>query len=91
MTTISLKLPDALLREVEQAAEARRVGKSAVIRDCIEQGLRRRKISKKEITCLDMMGNWVGSVRGPLDLSTNRRYLIDAVAAHADRGRKNSR
>ena len=31
MTTISLKLPEALLREIAHEAEARRVGKSAVI------------------------------------------------------------
>ncbi len=91
MTTISLKLPDALLREVEREAEAKRVGKSAVIRDCIERGLRRGKPATETPSCLDLMGHMVGSFRGPSDLSTNRRHLVEAINAHAHRGRKNRR
>jgi hypothetical protein len=34
MTTFSLKLPEVLLREVEQEAAPRGVAKSAIIRDC---------------------------------------------------------
>ena len=90
MTTISLKLPEALLHEIEHEAEARRVGKSAVIRDFIERGLRRGKKSKSSVSCLDLMGNAVGSFRGPTDLSTNRRYLAQAIS-HANRSRKNPR
>ena len=90
MTTISLKLPEAVLREIEHEAEARRVGKSAVIRDCIELALRRGKKSKSSVTCLDLMGDAVGSFRGPRDLSTNRRHLADAIA-RAHRARKNPR
>ena len=90
MTTISLKLPEAVLREIAQEAEARRVGKSAVIRDCIERALRRGKKSRPSATCLDLMGDAVGSFRGPGDLSTNRRHLADAIA-RANRTRKNSR
>ena len=91
MTTISLKLPESLFREIEREAEARRVGKSSVVRDCIERALRRGKKRKDRVTCLDLMGDWVGSFRGPRDLSTTRRYLTQAVAAHAHRGRTNSR
>ena len=91
MTMISLKLPEALLREIAHEAETRRVGKSAVIRDCIERTLRRGKKTKKSVTCLDLMGDSVGSFRGPRDLSTNRRYLAEAITANANRGRKSSR
>ena len=90
MTTISLKLPEAVLREIAQEAEARRVGKSAVIRDCIERALRRGKKSKASVTCLDLMGDGVGSFRGPRDLSTNRRHLADAIV-RAKRTTKNPR
>ena len=91
MTTISLKLPEALLREIAHEAEARRVGKSAVIRDCVERTLRRGKKTKKSVTCLDLMGDWVGSFRGPRDLSTHRRHLAEAITARANRSRTNSR
>lgn len=91
MTTISFKLPEVLLREVEQEAATRGVPKSAVIRACIEGTLRkRRKPQKKTVSCLDLMGNLVGSFRGPRDLSTNPRYLKQAIVADASRGRKNS-
>ena len=75
MTTVSLKLPEVLLREVEQEAATRGVAKSALIRDCIERALRRKKKPNREVSCLDLMGDWVGSFSGPRDLSTNRRYL----------------
>ena len=91
MTTISLKLPEALLHKIAHEAETRRVGKSAVIRDCIARALRRGGKAKNSVTCLDLMGDWVGSFRGPRDLSTNRRYRSEDISAHANRGRKNSR
>ena len=90
MTTISLKLPEAVLREIAHEAETRRVGKSAVIRDCIERALRRGKKSKSSVTCLDLMGDAVGSFRGPRDHSSNRCHLTDAIA-RANRTRKNPR
>jgi len=74
MKTISLKLPDPLLRDVEAEARRRGLSKSALIRDTLAATMR-RKHEKKPITCLDLMGDLVGSFHGPPDLSTNRRYL----------------
>lgn len=91
MTTVSLKLPEILLREVEQEATTRGVAKSALIRDCIECTLRKKRKPKREVSCLDLMGDWVGSFRGPRDLSTNRRYLTEAIAANARHRPKNGR
>ncbi|HXC34910.1 MAG TPA: ribbon-helix-helix domain-containing protein, partial [Candidatus Acidoferrales bacterium] len=79
MTTISIKMPEAMLREITQEAQSRRVGKSEFIRDCLDRALRRGKKTKKSASCLDLMGESVGSFRGPRDLSTNRRHLIEAV------------
>ncbi|HZV36114.1 MAG TPA: CopG family transcriptional regulator [Verrucomicrobiae bacterium] len=90
MTTISLKLPDSLLRALTEEARSRRVGKSEVIRDCLERSLRRNR-KKARPTCLELMGKAAGSFRGPADLSTNRRHLVKAVKAHADRSGKNPR
>jgi hypothetical protein len=73
--TFSLKLPVALLREIKHEAVARNVAKAAIVRDCIEQTLRRRTRSKKQTTCLELMGDLVGSFNGPRDLSTTRPYL----------------
>ena len=91
MTTVSLKLPEVLLREVEQEAATRGVAMSAIIRDCIERTLQKKNKRKREVSCLDLMGDLVGSFRGPRDLSTNRRYLTEAIAANVRRRPKNGR
>jgi len=90
VTTISLKLPDPLLREVETEARRRGLSKSELIRNSLEATLRRKR-AEKPVTCLDLMGDLVGSFRGPRDLSTNRRYLTQAIAANARHNRKNAR
>ena len=85
MKTVSLKLPEVLLWEVEQEAATRGVAKSALIRDCIERSLQKKRKPQREMSCLDLMGDLVGSFSGPQDLSTNRRYLTEAIAANARR------
>jgi Ribbon-helix-helix protein, copG family len=40
MQTISLKLPDDLLEQLEQEAKARRVTKSLLVRESLEKALR---------------------------------------------------
>ena len=89
MTTISLKLPATMLQEVEQEAMTHGIPKSAVIRACIARTLRTRREPKK-VSCLDLMGDLAGSFRGPRDLSTNPRYLKEAIRSDANRGRKSS-
>ena len=87
MTTISLKLPEPVLRDVEEEARRRGVSKSAVIRECLETTLRRQR-AKRRVTCLDLVADLVGSQPGPRDASTNPRYLEEAVLADYNRGRK---
>ncbi|MSR65617.1 MAG: ribbon-helix-helix protein, CopG family [Verrucomicrobiae bacterium] len=74
MTTISLKLPDALEAQLNAEAKRRRTTKSAIVRDAVEQSLRKKK---GFVTCADLAGNLVGSLRGPRDASTNKDYLKD--------------
>ena len=91
MTTISLKLPEVVLREIEQEAATRGVPKSAVIRDCLEQTLRKRRKARRKPSCLDLVADLVGKFSGPPDASTNPRYLEEAVLAEHDHGRTNAR
>jgi len=90
MTPISLKLPNAMLHELAQAAAVEGVSKSEIIRACLEEGLSRRPKSKKPVTCLDLIGDLVGQQPGPKDASTNPKYLEQAVTGDFKRGRKNS-
>ena len=73
--TISLKLPDNLLSQLESAAKARRVTKSRLIRESLEKTLRSRPRGK-QISCYDLARDLVGSVKGlPKDLARNPKYM----------------
>ena len=91
MTTVSLKMPEALLREIEQEAAARGVPKSAVIRESLERTLRRGRRVKTKVSCLDLVRDLAGHFAGPRDLSTNKKYLKQAVLEDYDRKRSKNR
>jgi hypothetical protein len=75
MQTISLKLPDDLLAELEREAKARRVTKSVVIRESLETALRRRP-PRRFASCYDLARDLAGSVKGlPRDLADNPKYM----------------
>jgi len=63
----------------------RGAAKSAIIRDCVERTLQKTRKPKRQVPCLELMGDLVASFRGPPDLSTNRRYVTEAIAAKARR------
>jgi hypothetical protein len=90
MTTMTLKLPEALRRGVEEEARRRGVPKSALVRECVEAMLRRKQ-GRKPPTCLDLVGDLVGSQPGPRDASANRRYLDKALLTDHGCDRKNPR
>lgn len=75
MQTISLKLPDDLLTELEREAKSRRIPKSAVVRESLEATLRRRP-SGRARSCFDLARDLAGSVKGlPRDLATNPKHM----------------
>lgn len=91
MRTISLKLPPALLRELEAEATTQGVSKSQVVRQFLQKGLRTRRSARKRPSCLDLVADLAGAFNGPADLSTNTSYLDEALTAELPRGRKNHR
>jgi predicted transcriptional regulator len=75
MQTISLKLPDDLLAELEREAKARRVAKSVLVRESLEAALRPRS-RRRGASCFDLARDLAGSVRGlPRDLAHNPKYI----------------
>lgn len=75
MRTISLKLPDDLLAELEREAKARRVTKSVLVRQSLVAALRRRP-HPRTASCYDLASDLAGSVKGlPRDLATNPKYM----------------
>jgi hypothetical protein len=88
--TMSLKIPEVLLRGVEEEARRRGVSKSVLVRECVEAMVRRTK-RQTPASCLDLVADLVGSQPGPRDASTERRHLEDAILANHGRPRRNSR
>ena len=75
MRTISLKLPDGLLAELEREAKARQVTKSVVVRESLETALRRRP-KRRAASCFDVARDLAGSIKGlPSDLAHNAKYM----------------
>lgn len=74
MRTISLKLPDALLAELDKEAKVRRVTKSLLVRESLEKALRRQSAGAG--SCYDLARDLAGIVKGlPKDLAHNLKYM----------------
>jgi hypothetical protein len=76
MTTISLKVPDMLDSRLEKEAQRRRTSKSAVVRECIEK-MRLAPRRDRAASCLDLVGDLAGCLKGPRDIAPNPKYLED--------------
>ena len=75
MQTISLKLPEDLLADLEREAKARHLTKSVVVRESLERALRQSS-RRGAASCYDMARDLAGKVKGlPRDLATNPKYM----------------
>src|SRR5256712_3913156 len=82
MELVSFKLPAALRRRVAAEARRRRVSQAAIIRESLESALVERSAASGELSCADLAGDLIGSVRGgPPGASTTQRYLGQASPA----------
>jgi len=74
MKTISLKLPEALFEKLNSTAKERGESKSSLLREVIESTISGgKKIGAG--SCLDMAKDLAGCVKGPEDLSFNRKRM----------------
>jgi predicted DNA-binding protein len=75
MRTISLKLPDDLLVQLDHEAKARRVTKSGLVRESLEKALRKSSPAG-EVSCYDLARDLAGALKGlPEDLAGNPKYM----------------
>jgi hypothetical protein len=87
MDLVSFKLPASLRKRLAEEARRRRVSQGAVIRESLETALLERPAARGELSCADLAGDLLGSVRGgPKDASTNKRYLEEAIRADYFKG-----
>ena len=77
MRTISLKLPDDLLLQLDSAAKARRVTKSSLVRESLEKALRKQSPAEA-VSCYDLARDLAGAMKGlPTDLADDPKYMDD--------------
>jgi predicted DNA-binding protein len=75
MRTISLKVPDELLAQLDSEAKARGVTKSSLVRESLERTLRKDSSSGAE-SCYDLARDLAGTVKGlPEALAENPNYM----------------
>ncbi|HEY7388665.1 MAG TPA: CopG family transcriptional regulator [Bryobacteraceae bacterium] len=73
MQTISLKLPETLLAQLQKEAKARGVTKSLLVRQSLEKALCQ---PSGGTSCYDLAQDLAGSVKGlPKDLAHNPKYM----------------
>jgi predicted nuclease of restriction endonuclease-like (RecB) superfamily len=86
MTTISLKLPNELLRRLERESRARRTTKSSLVRECLEKQLPERDLradlpplppgkSVYDHAAPILKRVWARRGRGARDLASNPKYM----------------
>jgi len=92
MDALSFKLPPVLRRRLAEEARRRRVSQSTILRESLEAALMEQPRARGELSCADLAGDLIGSMRGPRDASTNKRYLEEAIVAdYTKRGGKKRR
>jgi predicted transcriptional regulator len=75
MRTISLKLPDDLLTNLDNEARKRRVTKSALVRESLEKELRQPP-KARAVSSYDLARDLAGSIKGlPKHLADDPKYM----------------
>ncbi len=75
MVTITCKIPEKLDVELESIAEKRRLSKSEIVREALEQSIEQQKKSS-QLSAYDVMKAGCGIIKkGPHDLATNPKHL----------------
>ncbi len=74
MKTLSLKLPESLLAKLTSMARERGENRSVLLREAIETFIA-GTITPPKGSCLDLAKDLVGCVKGPIDLSFQKKHI----------------
>jgi len=76
MKTLTVRLPEPLVADIEAESRARKISTSDVVREQLEHPPRRRS----RISSLTVVADLIGSVHGlPTDLTTPKREYLHAT------------
>jgi Arc/MetJ-type ribon-helix-helix transcriptional regulator len=88
MKSLTVRLPEALVAEIEHESLSRRVSKSDVVRERLSR-LQNRVSAGGSMR--DLIGDLIGSVRNdglPTDLSANKKKYLPGLIRAAKRHRR---
>jgi hypothetical protein len=78
MKSVTLKLPDALLAEIDAEGRERNVSRSDVMRERLERGKRPRPARAPHLDAIaDLIGSVVDDL--PADLSSRKKHYLRAI------------
>ncbi len=76
MKTLTVRLPEPLVADIEAESRGRKLSKSDVVRERLERAPRQRR----RAAALDTIADLVGSVKGlPSDLSADKKKYLNAT------------
>jgi len=76
MNTLTVKIPEALERDIALVARRERVTRSELVRRAMIKYVAQSDTTKAFQSALDLAGGLIGSVRGaPADLASNPDYM----------------
>ncbi len=74
MKTLTVRLPETLVAEIEAESRGRKISKSNVVRERLSLA---RRPARARVAPLDAIADLIGSVEGlPADLSTRRKEYL---------------
>jgi Arc/MetJ-type ribon-helix-helix transcriptional regulator len=77
MKTVTIRLPDTLLAEIEAESRGRKCSKSDVVRERLQRATRR---ARRQSSPLAAIADLIGSVDGlPSDLSARKKRYLKAT------------
>lgn len=86
MKTLTVRLPENLVSDIEAEARLRKVPKSDVVRERLSHAPARPKSGQSNV--MDLIGDLVGSVEGlPPDLSARKKHYLKASGYGQNRPR----
>jgi len=83
--TLTVRLPELLVAEIDAESRERRMSKSDIVRERLQAG---RKFTRRQPSPLDAIKDLIGAVDGlPSDLSAQKKHYLKSTGY----GRKRSR
>ena len=85
MKTLTVRLPEPLVSEIEAESRGRKCSKSDIVRERLEGAARP---SRRKSAALDAIADLIGAVGGlPAELSTRKKHYLKATGYGKKRAR----